>query len=131
MVDVSQPPGLIQGGGCAGWTRLFESCQSIGWKKFLPSRICVVAQHTTVQIVTSLTLPALPAAATEDNDEDDEDEESPGSHSDDDGHLLRVWTLDSSEGESDIPLCHASFIDGHTGVVPQITVVRSRDGETE
>ena len=25
MVDVSQPPGLIQGGGCAGWTRLFES----------------------------------------------------------------------------------------------------------
>ena len=25
MVDMSQPPGLIQGGGCAGWTRLFES----------------------------------------------------------------------------------------------------------
>ena len=24
-VDVSQPPRLIQGGGCAGWTRLFES----------------------------------------------------------------------------------------------------------
>ena len=24
-VDVSQPPRLIQGRGCAGWTRLFES----------------------------------------------------------------------------------------------------------
>ena len=24
-VDVSQPPRLVQGGGCAGWTRLFES----------------------------------------------------------------------------------------------------------
>ena len=25
LVDMSQPPGLIQGGGCAGWTQLFES----------------------------------------------------------------------------------------------------------
>ena len=24
-VDVSQPPRLVQGGCCAGWTRLFES----------------------------------------------------------------------------------------------------------
>ena len=90
-----------------------------------------------------------PATATQDNDEDDQDEESPGSHPDDDGHLLkkkikniqrkkntrccylRVWTLDSSEGEGDIPLCHASFIDGDTGVVTQVTVVRGRDGEAE
>ena len=46
-------------------------------------------------------------------------------------NYLRVGNIDSSEGEGDIPLCHASLIDGHTGVVPQVTVVRRSDGQTE
>ena len=37
---------------------------SIGRKKFLPGRVCVVAQHTPVQTVTGLSLPALPEQQT-------------------------------------------------------------------
>ena len=65
----------------------------------------------------------LPAAAAEDNDENDEDTESTSRHTNDDTQLLRVWDQirGRGEGEGDIPLCHPTSVDGHTGVLAQVT----------
>ena len=63
-----------------------------------------------------------PAAATEDNDEDNEDTEGTSGHTNDDGQLLGIRNMNarSSEGQSDILLCHSPVVDCHTRVLTQV-----------
>merc|ERR1719270_1798559 len=86
------------------------------WKEFFTGWVRV-SQYTSVQRMARLPLVSLPAAATEDNDEDNEDTEGSSGHTNDDGQLLgiRYMNARSSEGQSDILLCHSPVVDCHTG----------------
>merc|ERR1719270_2106398 len=90
-------------------------------KEFFTSWVRV-SQYTSVERMARLPLVSLPATTTEDNDEDNEDTEGTSGHTNDDGQLLGIRNMNarSSEGQSDILLCHSPVVDGYTGVLTQV-----------